>query len=218
MNKFEKIGVIFTGLITLSYSITASSISVGDLVISEIMVNPTFDATGEWFEIFNTTAFSIDLTGVVLFDDGADLHAINDVGPVIIQSGEYFVLGSNGDFNLNGGYIADYVYSNFLLGNSGDEIVMSMGGVEIARLNYTVNFDVAGRSRILDFYDGTSPIESDYINASDELQMAGGDFGSPGAPGNITLPVSAVPIPGAVWLFGSGLFGLIGLARRRVHN
>ena len=27
--------------------------------------------------------------------------------------------------------------------------------------------------------------------------------------------VSAVPIPGAVWLFGSGLIGLLGLARRK---
>lgn len=29
------------------------------------------------------------------------------------------------------------------------------------------------------------------------------------------LNISAVPVPGAVWLFGSGLLGLIGLARRK---
>ena len=27
--------------------------------------------------------------------------------------------------------------------------------------------------------------------------------------------VSAVPVPAAVWLFGSGLIGLIGIARRK---
>ena len=27
--------------------------------------------------------------------------------------------------------------------------------------------------------------------------------------------ISAVPVPGAVWLFGSGLIGLIGIARRK---
>jgi len=27
--------------------------------------------------------------------------------------------------------------------------------------------------------------------------------------------VSAVPVPAAVWLFGSGLMGLLGLARRK---
>lgn len=31
-------------------------------------------------------------------------------------------------------------------------------------------------------------------------------------------PVSAVPVPAAVWLFGSGLIGLIGVARRKKHN
>ena len=30
--------------------------------------------------------------------------------------------------------------------------------------------------------------------------------------------VSAVPVPAAVWLFGSGLIGLIGLARRKAHS
>jgi hypothetical protein len=29
---------------------------------------------------------------------------------------------------------------------------------------------------------------------------------------------SAVPLPAAVWLFGSGLIGLFGLAKRKVHN
>jgi len=30
-----------------------------------------------------------------------------------------------------------------------------------------------------------------------------------------TAPVSAVPVPAAVWLFGSGLLGLVGVARRK---
>ena len=29
------------------------------------------------------------------------------------------------------------------------------------------------------------------------------------------LNVSAVPLPGAIWLFGSGIIGLAGLARRK---
>jgi hypothetical protein len=30
--------------------------------------------------------------------------------------------------------------------------------------------------------------------------------------------VAAVPVPAAVWLFGSGLLGLVGIARRKKRN
>jgi hypothetical protein len=43
--------------------------------------------------------------------------------------------------------------------------------------------------------------------------------GYPGGPGPVgaeqSFYVSAVPLPGAVWLFGSGLLGLLGVSRRR---
>lgn len=32
---------------------------------------------------------------------------------------------------------------------------------------------------------------------------------------SLTGTVSAVPVPAAIWLFGSGLLGLVGVARRR---
>ena len=34
----------------------------------------------------------------------------------------------------------------------------------------------------------------------------------------VALPVSAVPIPSAVWLFGSGLLGLVGVVRRKKYK
>jgi len=36
--------------------------------------------------------------------------------------------------------------------------------------------------------------------------------------GDYCKPPAAVPVPGAVWLFGSGLVGLLGLTRRRRNN
>ena len=38
-----------------------------------------------------------------------------------------------------------------------------------------------------------------------------------GASITITTPAGTVPVPAAIWLFGSGLIGLIGLARRKVR-
>ncbi len=45
-------------------------------------------------------------------------------------------------------------------------------------------------------------------------------FGNAGSMGGFAVsldisPVSAVPVPAAVWLFGSGLVGLVGMARRK---
>ena len=67
----------------------------------------------------------------------------------------------------------------------------------------------------------TSPsIGSDLINASQASELHNGlwyinihtaEF--PG--GEIRGQVNVIPVPAAVWLFGSGLIGLIGLARRR---
>ncbi|MBV8658812.1 MAG: hypothetical protein JO142_13390 [Burkholderiales bacterium] len=47
------------------------------------------------------------------------------------------------------------------------------------------------------------------------LLVSGTEYGSnPSTVGTYSLTVSAVPIPGAVVLFGSGLVGLVGLGRR----
>lgn len=46
-----------------------------------------------------------------------------------------------------------------------------------------------------------------------------GDFAGPGGGAPVfddaDLTVTAIPVPAAVWLFGSGLIGLVGVARRR---
>jgi hypothetical protein len=47
------------------------------------------------------------------------------------------------------------------------------------------------------------------------LGMTPGTYVWSWASDSITLQVSAVPIPAAVWLFGSGLLGLVGIARRK---
>ena len=41
-------------------------------------------------------------------------------------------------------------------------------------------------------------------------------FYLPGVPSHFDVaPVNAVPVPATVWLFGSGLIGLVGVARRK---
>lgn len=53
----------------------------------------------------------------------------------------------------------------------------------------------------------TSSLHGDYEDSSYNLVNASYN--------NASVDISAVPVPAAVWLFGSGLVGLAGIARRR---
>ena len=118
----------------------ASAAAPGDIVINEIMQNPSAvaDSTGEWFELYNPTSSDIDIEGWTIKDDDFDTHLIANGGPLLIPAGGYLVLGVNADSNVNGGVPVDYAYgSGWFLSNSADEVVLLDGGlIEIDRVEY----------------------------------------------------------------------------------
>jgi hypothetical protein len=190
----------------------ASSLQLGDLLISEVLANPSAvsDSNGEYFELFNSSNQAINLNGFTISDDGSNLHIIDAPGPLLVQPGEYFVLGNNGDSSTNGGYIADYVYSDFSLTNSSDEIIVSnVNNQEIARLAFSgAPFGIAGISAEL-INQVLQPTTEDY--ALSTTLFGDGDLGSPGMAGSFALnnTTSPVPLPAAFWLFSSALFMLL---------
>lgn len=200
--------IIYCGL----FAVESRAASVANLLITEVMANPQLasDTNGEWFELFNPTADLIDLQGLTLSDDGANQHVISASESLTIAPGQYFVLGRNGDASLNGGLTIDYVYSNFTLANTADQIIFSDGIAELLRLDYSSNFATAGRSMELlslpmdEAHYGLTPMEMIY---------GGSDIGTPGSAGSVNFAPSAVPVPAAIWLFGSGLLGLAGFSR-----
>ena len=195
---------------------TAASIQLGDILISEVMTNPSAvsDSSGEWFEIFNASATTIDLNGITIRDDGSSSHTISANSPLFIAPGAYFVLGNNGDESLNGGYIANYVYSGFSLTNSSDQIVLVENNSEIARLDYAgAPFGISGISAEL-INQVLNPAQNNYAATANNsaFQFGNGDFGTPGIAGSVTLTAAPpVPIPGAIWLFGTIL--LLGMRK-----
>lgn len=62
-------------------------------------------------------------------------------------------------------------------------------------------------------YVSTAVTDSNGTNAVPGLAMIDGPF--QGYNANFNMTTSAVPVPAAVWLFGSGLLGLVGVARRK---
>lgn len=67
---------------------------------------------------------------------------------------------------------------------------------------------------ILGITDGSSWMTDNggYINLGADSYLVSFDSGS----SIVTVDVAPIPLPAAVWLFGAGLVGLAGIARRRV--
>ena len=203
-------GIAHLGLV-LSLSLFTNpghAVTVRDLLISEVMANPAAlsDARGEWFELYNPTNETINLREITIGDDANDRHRIES--DLLVLPGEYLTLARY----LDPGFIPDYVYDDFTLGNSDDEIIFSDGVAELLRLEYGNDFDEAGRSREL---AGLPMIEANYDLTLASLTYGLGDIGTPGTAGSTSFAPSAVPVPAAAWLFISGLLALFSLTSAR---
>src|SRR5262249_42708401 len=93
----------------------AATFLAGDLVISEVMPNPTGDDTGkEWFEVYNADTRAVDLAGLELIVSLPDrtMEKAVAVTAGTIPAGGYFVFSSSAP-DLVPGY-ADYGYGTGL--------------------------------------------------------------------------------------------------------
>ena len=154
----------------------------GDIVINEIMENPkaaASDATGEWFEIYNTTNNSIDLASCVIRDDGSNSHTITSLMPPVPALG-YSVLARSANLATNGGITPDYVYSGFSLNNTNDEIILECNSTGIDRVEYDSSFPLTdGASMILNSPSLDNNVGSNWCISTTSYGL--GDLGTPGA-------------------------------------
>jgi hypothetical protein len=108
---------------------------IGDVVITEIMRDPvaTPDASGEWFEITNTSLDTIwQLDGCVFQDDGSDDFPI-DID-LTIAPGEYLTFA----IDAAPGFTPDFVYDGMTLsqGAGGDELELVCNMVSVDRVAF----------------------------------------------------------------------------------
>ena len=115
-----------------------SGLSAGNLVITEIMQNPSAgvanDSIGEYVEIYNTTGSAINLTGLTLRDKDGESHII---ASGMIASGEYYILARTASLFDSIGVMPDYVYgSGFQLANTADEVILQCGTTIVDSVGY----------------------------------------------------------------------------------
>ncbi|MEZ4317636.1 MAG: MopE-related protein [Myxococcota bacterium] len=168
-------------------------IGFGDLVITELMIDPTggSDLEGEWFELYNPTSTDIVMcSGWSFEDDGIDFWAVDDPTLTVPANG-YIVAGASANPALNGGTPVDHAYvrDQMILSNNGDEVVIRFDGVLIDRVAWSTAFDTADRSQQLDpsAFDATSNDDTlnNWCDSTTSWPGGDGDFGSPGAPNEV---------------------------------
>jgi hypothetical protein len=160
------------------------SFLAGDLVISEVMPNPTGDDTGkEWFEVYNADTAPANLAGLELvtsLPDGTMEKAVA-ITTATIPGGGYFVLSASAP-DLLPAY-ADYGYGNGLgsLRNDTGRIALRCGDVIVDTVTYTGVTEGASRE-----FSGPNPPDTvandDPTKWCDGVaEYEAGDKGTPGA-------------------------------------
>ena len=116
-----------TGILSVELSVDERNAE--ELVITELMPNPKTlpDADGEWFEIANTGAQSVNLRGCRVVRGNGSFEVTEDAS---IASGSIFTFASS----EAPGFKPDYTYEGIVLPNSGKlELSISCRGVEMDR-------------------------------------------------------------------------------------
>ncbi len=173
------------------------------ITITEVMPNPASvsDSYGEWFEIHNNQDTAINISNWIIKSGNDEEHIILDNNnPIIIQPEEYFVLGKNENFTINGGLNVDYEYSNISLSNNEDQIILlnSVGAI-VDEVYYTNAwlFDSGVSMEVHDVVFDNSIVSNWY---SSTLMYGDGDNGSPGTYYNGFMNVNTDVIPESFFL------------------
>ncbi|MCB9738956.1 MAG: lamin tail domain-containing protein [Deltaproteobacteria bacterium] len=169
-----------------------AKVSPGDLVITELMINPAkvSDDLGEWIEIRNQTGQPIDLRGMMLSEDDAfDEHLINHCKPLVVAPGEVLVVGSSTDKKVNGGADVAYAWKGYSLNNLKDSAVLYAKykdgtKVEVDRVGWDTSWQInklAGLAMSLDATQTTAEGNDALANWCPATEaLASGDKGTPG--------------------------------------
>jgi hypothetical protein len=161
----------------------------GDLVFSELMINPQVvpDEVGEWVELYNTASYAIDIGGYTFHDDDIDIQILP--GPILVEGHGYIVLCADMNPEVNGGVPCDAPFERLAgagglaLANNPDEVVLSTpDGTEIDWVRYDNSWYENGIAIGVDpdFLDGGNNDDASHWCLQTTVISTGGEPGTPG--------------------------------------
>ena len=216
MKKSRLLGALSIGLLTVSFNTSAAVVNADWKTVGDDLLTND-DATGLfWLDLTETNNLSRDYV-VTQLGSGGDFAGFRyaTTAEVVQLWANFNIDLSAGQPTSQAGHDGNVATATAFLGNIVCEYSCSTapnGAFGItAELVATASYVRIGAAQ--GYYGNGDPVTTYNIAGggnSEGSWSSGLYFGH-------YLVVSEVPIPAAFWLFGSGLFGLIGVARRKVR-
>lgn len=212
----------------MAASTSAHAAPIPTVFITEVASWGSSSSYGaDWFELTNTGVSSLDITGWMMDDNSAAFGsavALRGVTSIAAGQSAIFLEGNatgTTDATIDANFKTVWFGTNptsLVIGNyGGSGVGLSTAGDAVNIYNSTgtlmanVSFGAATTSFSFDNAAGLTGAISllSAVGTNGAFTSSNGiEVGSPGT-------VSSVPVPAAVWMFGTGLLGLIRSARKR---
>ena len=190
--------LLTTAVLALSTNVSAVTLTFDDIAGGSIQ-NTFGDVTSYQGFNFTSTLDWIDVEGSPSWNFGAvsgDFALLNNNGGTGI-----ITAADSSDFTFDGVWAKSWATP--ANSGGGDTVFGTLAGYNNGNLVWSVSTGLNGS---YEFYAAQTGL-------IDELHLG---FGNHFLVDDLSLnEASVVPIPAAVWLFGSGLIGLVGVARRK---
>ena len=194
--------IYFKAITLLSALILTSSIHAATLTFDDVPGGSVQDSFGD-MPTDRGYNFSFTLDWIDVVDSSWNYGAKSGEFALVNNKGDVGIIteASSADFTFDGLYAKKWGTAPDSAGD--DSLFGSISGYNNGSLVWKMATSLNGS---YEYYGAQA-------GAIDELHLG---FGDTFLVDDITLNgVSAIPVPAAVWLFGSGLMGLAGIARRR---
>ena len=231
-----------------SINIKSLSVAVSTLILSTsvnaVVLNTLNGVDYQWLELTETQGLSRAEVEARLADTndalyGYEYASFQQVEELFLSYATWDGLdGYHGDASVILGvslFMNDFGATDSNPGNGVDTTVSTVDGGDIQIDGWedinafygTSGENVNGRTRLAQIslrYDSTGVASGVWQSTglgwdADTLDASNVSIDSTDpAWGSLLVQTTAVPVPAAVWLFGSGLLGLVGIARRKKHS